>query len=146
MREKCLVLIKPDGISRGLMPLILQRIKEAGLVILEQKFITATEDQCRQHHNIKTRNYGATEEQIVDYLARSYVNKGNICVMVVEGERAVEKSYEIKVSVRDSFCIDTPEKCKAECRALHNVMHSSENLSDAEKEIEVWLRDGKSFL
>ena len=55
------------------MPLILERIKGEGLVILEQKFITATEDQCRQHYNIKTRNYGATEEQIVSYLAKSWL-------------------------------------------------------------------------
>ncbi|MFA6464020.1 MAG: nucleoside-diphosphate kinase [Candidatus Paceibacterota bacterium] len=140
MREKCLVLIKPDGISRGLLPLILDNIRQSGLVILEQKFLTATEDQCKKHHNIKTRNYGATEEQIVDYLARSYIKNENICAMILKGENAVERALEVKMKIRETYCTDDKEKCKREGRALHNIMHSSESVEDTEKEIDVWLK------
>jgi nucleoside-diphosphate kinase len=139
MTEKCLVLIKPDGISRELLPIILDFINSSGLSVVEQKFLTATEDQCRRHHNVKMRNYGATEDQTVDYLSRSYIKNKNICAIVVEGQNAVEKSYQIKVRVRTDFGIDTLEKCKAEGRSLHNVMHSSETVDEAHQEIKIWL-------
>lgn len=137
--EKCLILIKPDGISRGLLPMIVEHINNAGLGICEKEFLTASVEQCRDHYNIKVRNYGATEEQIVHYLSKSYIKNGNICVLVVVGINAVEKAFEIKTKIRKDFALDTLEKCTAEGRALHNVMHSSETADDAEKEIKVWL-------
>jgi nucleoside-diphosphate kinase len=141
--EKCLVLIKPDGISRGLMPIIISDIKRSGLKIEKQKFLTASEKQCRQHFQVKAQNYGATEKQIVEYLSRSYIKNGGICVLVVSGVNAVLKALKIKTKIRNAFGIDTREICKAEGRALHNLMHSSESADDAKKEIRIWLRDGK---
>ncbi|HEY4509012.1 MAG TPA: nucleoside-diphosphate kinase [Candidatus Paceibacterota bacterium] len=140
MKEKSLVLVKPDGISRGLLPHIIQNILDSDLLILEQKFISATEKQCREHYNVKARNYGATEEQIIDYLSKSYIKDHNICAMVVMGEKAIIRMLEIKKVVRDNFTIDTLEKCQEEGRALHNVMHSSETPEEAQEEIKVWLR------
>ena len=138
--EKSLILIKPDGIARGLLPIILSYIENCDLVISEQKFLTATEEQCRKHHSIKNRSYGATEEQIVDYLSRSYIKNKNICVLKVVGENAISKTYQVKMKIRNDFVIDTLEKCHLEKRALHNVMHSSETAEEAEEEIEIWLK------
>ncbi len=141
MTERCLVLIKPDGLSRGLLPTIISRIQDAGLIITEQKYITASEEQCRGHYHVKTRNYGATETQIVDYLCKSYVKDNSVCALIVEGENAVAVAHEIKMKIRKEFGIDTIEKADSEGRALHNVMHASETPAHAEMEIEIWFHN-----
>ena len=62
------------------------------------------------------------------------------CLYGTPPNGAVEKSKEIKFKIRNDFVSDTLEKCRAEGRALHNIMHSSESVEEAEKEIEVWLK------
>ena len=139
MNENCLILIKPDGISRGLVPTIRNRILAAGLTILQEKYITATEDQCRKHYQVKMRNYGASEDQTVKYLSRSYVKEGSVLVMLVSGKQAIAKALKIKTDMRKNFALDTLEKCTAEGRSLYNILHSSENEDDAKKEAIIWL-------
>lgn len=48
--EKTLVLIKPDGVQRGLIGEIVRRIERTGLKLVALKFILATEAQGTEHY------------------------------------------------------------------------------------------------
>lgn len=48
--EKTLVLIKPDGVKRGLIGEIIRRIEQRGLKIIALKMFTATADQIDDHY------------------------------------------------------------------------------------------------
>jgi len=49
MGERTLVLIKPDGVLRGLTGQILQRFEQVGLKIVGLKILQATREQLNQH-------------------------------------------------------------------------------------------------
>jgi len=53
--EQTLILIKPDGVERGLTGEILARLQLAGLKLVALKMVKATADQCDRH-------YALTEE------------------------------------------------------------------------------------
>lgn len=50
-RERTLMIIKPDGVQRGLMGEVLSRFERTGLKFIGIKFIVPTEEQCWTHYN-----------------------------------------------------------------------------------------------
>ncbi|MDP2670081.1 MAG: nucleoside-diphosphate kinase [bacterium] len=49
-REKTFVLIKPDGVMRGLIGTIISKFERRGLKVIAMKMIQATEEQVRAHY------------------------------------------------------------------------------------------------
>mgnify|MGYP001566826264 CR=1 FL=1 len=50
-KEKSFVMVKPDGIQRGLVGEIIRRVERVGLKIIALKLVVPTEDQCWTHYN-----------------------------------------------------------------------------------------------
>jgi len=49
-KQKALLIIKPDGVQRGLIGKIINRFEQVGLKIIGLKFIWAKEQQIRDHY------------------------------------------------------------------------------------------------
>lgn len=50
-QEKSFVMVKPDGVQRGLVGEIIKRVERVGLKISALKMVLPTEDQCWTHYN-----------------------------------------------------------------------------------------------
>lgn len=50
MQEKTVVLVKPDGVKRGLIGEILQRIEQRGLKVIAMKMVQADEQRAKDHY------------------------------------------------------------------------------------------------
>ena len=50
MSERSLVLVKPDGVQRGLVGKILERLEQRGLKLIGLKLIRITDDLGRKHY------------------------------------------------------------------------------------------------
>jgi nucleoside-diphosphate kinase len=50
-KERSLILIKPDGVQRGLVGEIIKRFEQRGLKISAMKMLWPTEEQCENHYN-----------------------------------------------------------------------------------------------
>jgi nucleoside-diphosphate kinase len=50
-KETTFVMVKPDGVQRGLIGEILKRIERVGLKIVALKMVVPTEEQCWEHYN-----------------------------------------------------------------------------------------------
>lgn len=115
--EQTVVLIKPDGIKRGLMGEIIHRIERMGLKIVGIKMVWPTEELLHQHYGTKKEStllrlgnktlstyqkYGKDAKKelgsddpaklgkmVVKWLL-DYVQSGPILAMMVEGRHAVE--------------------------------------------------------
>ncbi len=109
-RERTFVIVKPDGVQRGLVGEIVKRFERTGLKMTGMKFIVPTEDQCWTHYNkddawflekgariVKTRKEAglAVEKDDIEYgkdIIRQLVNfmtSGPVVAMVLEGNEAV---------------------------------------------------------
>ena len=81
--EKTLVLIKPDGIERKLVGEIISFYERKGLNITAFTMVKASRDIAEKHYEEhKGRPYF---EELITYIIR-----GNLCAMVVEGENVIE--------------------------------------------------------
>ncbi len=115
--EQTLVLIKPDGVKRGLIGEIITRFEKAGLKIVALKLTSPSEDLLHKHYKTneeatlkrwgeKTlstytkygkdaqKELGTTEPlelgKMVNKWLFDYVKSGPIVAMILEGRHAVE--------------------------------------------------------
>ncbi len=114
--QKTFVMIKPDGVKRGLSGEIISRIERAGLKIVALKMIVATQDQIKKHYPIedmawieRVGNKGLSTfeslgEKAADHIGTSvpaeigakvvegivqYMTSGPVICMVIEGVQAI---------------------------------------------------------
>ncbi|MDD7464957.1 MAG: nucleoside-diphosphate kinase [Actinomycetaceae bacterium] len=135
MTEQTLILIKPDGVQRGLTGEILARIERKGYVITELKLVHVMPEQLDQHyreHLGKSFYPGLIE----------YMTSGPVVAAVIEGDRVIE-------GVR-SLCGATDPTTAAPgtirgdygrdwgTGAVFNLVHSSDSVESAQWEKSVW--------
>ncbi|MDD3735095.1 MAG: nucleoside-diphosphate kinase [Candidatus Pacebacteria bacterium] len=172
--EKTFVLIKPDGVKRGLIGEIINRIEERGLKIAALEMVWAKKDQIDNHYpkdenwirrlgektlaNYKEYNIdpikelGTDDPMEIGKNVRSwlidYMTSGPMVKMVIEGIHAIAMMRKIvgksipsqaeMGTIRGDFSIDDAFAANKEKRAIHNLVHASENEEEAEHEINLW--------
>lgn len=164
MLQQTLILIKPDGVSRGLTGEIIERYKAAGLKVKKRKDILAPLDIIEKHYPMdpdylrligeKTIAAGqqvkSAEDQgrkVVGWL-RKFITSGPIVALVLEGENAValarkttgftDPSTAEKGTIRGDLGTDNILKANMEQRPVYNLIHASGSEEEAKKEIELW--------
>jgi len=129
--ERTLVIIKPDGVERGLIGEIISRYERKGLKIAACKMLKADRATLEKHY-IEHKEKPFYEELI------SYMMRGNILVMIVEGSNAIKLARKINGST---------DPVEAELGTIRgdyantkteNIVHASDSLEAAEREISIW--------
>ena len=110
--EKTLVLIKPDGVVRGLIGEILSRFEKTGLKIIGMKMVWADEKLAKEHYKLdetwakgmyeRTKKTKEAENQPFPYKDHmeygtmirdwnaEFLQEGPVIAFVLEGPHAVE--------------------------------------------------------
>ncbi len=83
LSQRTLVLIKPDGIRRGLIGDVVSRIERKGLRIVAMELRTLDPDTAQTHYaeHVGKPFFGSLVE---------FITSGPLVALVAEGERAVE--------------------------------------------------------
>lgn len=135
MTQRTLVLVKPDGVQRGLTGQILARIEAKGYALAELKRVTATREVLEQHY---AEHQGRPFfEPLVEFMM-----SGPVVAAVVEGDRviegfrslagATEPTTAAPGTIRGDLGRDWGEKVQK------NLVHGSDSLESAEREIGIW--------
>ncbi|NCN98580.1 nucleoside-diphosphate kinase [Candidatus Pacearchaeota archaeon CG10_big_fil_rev_8_21_14_0_10_35_219] len=112
VKEKSLILIKHDGVARGLIGKIISRIEDIGLKIIAMKMVWANEELAKNHYKLdeewaknvfektkKARLEQGDEFQFEDYMEYgkmiqswniNFLREGPVVAMVIEGPHAIE--------------------------------------------------------
>ncbi len=173
--EQTFIMIKPDGVMRGLTGEILKRIDRLGLKIIAIKMTNATESQLTKHYPMSDEAWvarlgekglsafesaglnpidilGTDDKNIigkdVTKTLLKYMTAGPVICLVVQGIAAVAMIRKLigstlpnnaeLGSIRGDFSLDSPTVANIEGRSLHNIIHASETVQEAQKEISIW--------
>jgi nucleoside-diphosphate kinase len=136
--ERSLVLIKPDAIQRALAGEIISRLEEKGLKIVAMKMLHMDKDLAQRHYAVHKGK--AFFDNLVNFITSSPV-----IAIVFQGKNAVEiirqmmgETDPAKASsgtIRGDFGIDIG----------HNLVHGSDSLENAGKEIELFFQIEEIF-
>lgn len=132
-RESTLVLIKPDGVRRGLTGEILARFERRGLQIAALKMLRLSQEQAHKHY---------AEHQGKSFFAAlvSYLTSGPLVAAVIRGEEAIKVVRTMMGptapagappgTIRGDFALSIEE----------NVIHGSDSSASAAREISLFFQ------
>jgi len=144
MIQQTLVLIKPDGVQRGLIGEILKRFEQRGLKIVGMKMVSPDESIAGKHYSeaIEERHGKHVRNYLINYLA-----SGPIIAIVIQGVDAIKIVRKIVGStypgdadigtIRGDFAHASKEYVKKNNQG-QNLIHASENEEDAKTELSLW--------
>jgi nucleoside-diphosphate kinase len=139
--ERTFLMIKPDGVRRGLIGEIIGRLERKGLKIVGLKLVWVDKEKARSHYD---QHAGKPYyEPLVDYVTSS-----PSVAMVVEGRKAVEvvrkmvgatdPSEAEPGTIRGDLAIERTD-------VIFNLVHASDSLESARREIGLFFADGEIF-
>ncbi|GLB35312.1 putative nucleoside diphosphate kinase [Lyophyllum shimeji] len=133
--ERTYIMIKPDGVQRGLVGKIIQRFEERGYKLIAMKLVQPTEQHLENHYaDLKGKPFFPG---LIKYMA-----SGPVVAMVWQGLDAVKTGRAMLGatnplqspvgSIRGDFCLAVGR----------NICHGSDSVESAEKEIKLWFPEG----
>ncbi|MEX5259610.1 nucleoside-diphosphate kinase [Kocuria sp. CPCC 205263] len=133
--ERTLVLIKPDGVARGLTGEVLARIEAKGYRLVDLRLLHAERSVLEQHY---AEHQGKPfYEPLVEFML-----SGPVVAAVVEGHRVIEGFRSLAGTtepttaapgtIRGDLGRDWGEKVQ------QNIVHGSDSPESAEREIGIW--------
>ena len=143
MIERSLVIIKPDGIERGLIGEILRRFENAGLKILGIKMVWIDKKFAEEHY--KAHKSKSFFKELVEF-----ITEGPVVAFVIEGVHAVENARRLvghtsphqsaPGTIRGDYAHLSMVWASKKGSGGKNLIHASGSLKEAKEEINLWFK------
>ena len=125
--ERTLVVVKPDGVERGLIGEVISRLERKGFRIVALKMLRMTREQAEEFYSVHREK--PFFQELVEF-----ITSGPIVAMIVEGENAIE-TVRIMIgptdgrrappgTIRGDFSLDI----------MKNIVHASDSKESFERE------------
>jgi nucleoside-diphosphate kinase len=137
MDERTLVLIKPDGMQRGLAGEILARFEQRGLVVKAARLVLVDPDLAERHYEEHREKpfFGELVEFITSAPTLALVLEGESAIEVVRTTMgATNPTSAAPGTIRGDLALAMPD----------NLVHGSDSPDSAQREIALWFPDGTS--
>jgi len=142
--QQTLVLIKPDGLERGLIGEIIKRFEQRGLKIIGMKMVKVEKSFAERHYKDSiAKKHG---QHVRDYLL-DYVTSNPVIAMIIQGSdsiaivrKIVGNTYPGEAdigTIRGDFAHASKKYVQTQHQG-HNLIHASENQQDAKEELALW--------
>jgi nucleoside-diphosphate kinase len=129
--ERTFVLVKPDGVQRGLIGEIIARLEKRGLKLVAAKFLQVSNDLAEKHYAVHKGKefYPGLIRYITSAPVLAMVWEGSNAVAVVRQTMGATRPWEAAPgSIRHDFALEVGR----------NLTHASDSVENANAEISLW--------
>ena len=131
--ERSLVLVKPDGVQRGLVGEVITRLERRGLLIVGAKFMQVSRELAEEHYAIhKGKSF---YEGLI-----SYITSSPVMAMVWEGPNAIAAIRQTMGATRPLEAAPGTIRHDFALEVGRNLTHASDSPENGEKEVALWFR------
>ena len=137
--EKTLILIKPDGVRRGLVGEVISRVEEKGYSITALRMLNADRTLLEKHY--AEHNGKPFYEPLLEFMT-----SGPIVAMIAEGNRVIE-GFRSLAGATDPT-VAAPGTIRGDLardqgtKVVQNIVHGSDSPESASREIAIFF-EGK---
>jgi len=131
--QQTLVIVKPDGVQRGLVGKILARFEERGFKIVALKMVQVSRELAEQHYAVHKGKF--FYEGLV-----SYIGSSPVVVMVLEGHEAISAVRLMVGATRPWEAAAGTVRGDYAMMGLRNLIHASDAPETAASEIALWFK------
>jgi len=129
--EKTFVMIKPDGVQRGLIGETISRLERRGLKLTAAKFLNVPLDLAETHYSIHK------DKPFYEGLLK-YITSAPVMAMVWEGPNAVFAVRQTMGSTRPTEAAPGSVRHDFGLEVGRNLTHASDSVENGIKEIALW--------
>ena len=133
--QRTLILVKPDGVRRGLVGEVIARIERKGYTISALRMLNADKAMLEAHY---AEHHGKPfYEPLMEFML-----SGPIVAMIAEGERVIE-GFRSLAGATDPT-VAAPGSIRGDLardqgtRVVQNIVHGSDSHESAEREIKIF--------
>jgi nucleoside-diphosphate kinase len=134
--ERTLIIIKPDGVQRGLIGPILTRLERRGLRFAAMKLMQITPELAARHYAVH-KGKGFYEGLI------AYITSGPVVVAVIEGNDAIEIVRETMGATNPAKANPGTIRADFALEIGRNLIHGSDGADTAAFEIPLFFEEGE---
>ena len=136
--EKTLVLVKPDGVRRGLSGEIIARFEKRGLQIVALKLLQISRTMAEKHY---AEHVGKPFfESLVEF-----ITSGPVVAMVVKGDHAIRAVRAMMGATNPLEAVPGTIRGDFALVMSENVIHGSDGPESAAREIEAFFASTEIF-
>jgi nucleoside-diphosphate kinase len=129
--ENTYVMVKPDGVARGLVGEVVSRFERKGLTLENMRMLTITEDLAGRHYAEHTEKpfFGELVE---------FITSGPVVAMEWSGESAVAVSRTLMGGTNPAEAAPGTIRGDFGVVITHNLVHGSDSVESAERELTIF--------
>ena len=131
--ERSLVLVKPDGVQRGLIGEVIARLERRGLRLVAAKFMEVGQELAETHYAIHKG------KPFYDGLI-AYITSAPVMAMVWEGPNAIAAIRQTMGATRPTEAAPGSLRHDFALEVGRNLTHASDTVENGEKEVALWFK------
>jgi nucleoside-diphosphate kinase len=126
--ERTLVLVKPDGVARGLVGQVIARLEAKGLRLVAAELRTLTAEVAEEH-------YAEHRERPFFGSLVEFITGGPLLALAVEGPRAIEAFRALAGATDPVKAVPGTIRGDFALEVQNNIVHGSDSPESAAREI-----------
>ena len=134
MRQRTLVLLKPDAVNRRLIGEIIQRFERKGLKIVAMKMLWLSKEMAERHYEVHRGK--PFYDSLIDYITAA-----PIVAMVLEGDNAIEIVRKMMGKTNGQEAEPGTIRGDYAMSVQNNLVHGSDSPESAEREISLFFKE-----
>lgn len=131
--ERTFIMVKPDGVERRLVGEIVRRFEQKGLRLIGMKLLLPGRELAENH-------YAVHRERPFFQDLVNFITSGPVVAMVWEGPNAVRLSRALIGATNPLDAAPGTIRGDFATEITTNLVHGSDSVETAEKEIALWFR------
>lgn len=137
--ERTFVMVKPDGVQRGLIGEVINRFERRGLKLVAAKLMTVPVELAEQH-------YGEHKEKPFYPGLVKFITSGPVMAMVWEGPNAIATCRKTMGATNPANAEPGTIRADFAVSLSYNIVHGSDGPESAAREIALWFGEvGPSY-
>jgi len=134
--ERTLVLVKPDGVQRGLIGEILARFERKGLKVVGLRLLPVSRELAEQHYAVHAGKHFYTG-------LVAFITSGPVAAVAVEGPDAIATVRRLVGKTMPNEAEPGTIRGDLGISGLRNLIHASDAPETAAAELALWFRPGE---
>ena len=129
--ENTFIMVKPDGVARGLVGEVIGRFERKGLTLEKIRMLTIDEDLARHH-------YAEHVEKPFFPELLEFITSGPVVAMEWSGESAIMVSRGVMGATDPKQAAPGTIRGDLGLQVTHNIVHGSDGPESAARELEIF--------
>lgn len=137
--EQTLILLKPDAVSKKVCGQIIERFENRGFKIIGLKMLLLSREQAERHYN-EHQDKSFFEELV------TFIISAPLIAMVISGENAIRAARNMMGSTNPLDAVSGTIRGDFALTVRNNIIHGSDSLVSAEREIKNFFDESELYL